>query len=93
MSHEFAHSFQIACYALAQPFHINTVESVSLLVGKVYRDCVIEIEGYHFLVNLIPISLSNFDIILGMKLFKVIRRLMIVDIDNFINKRSKDIVK
>ncbi|XP_052625850.1 uncharacterized protein LOC128132889 [Lactuca sativa] len=66
VSREFALSFQIACYALAQPFHVDTAGSVSLLVDKVYRDCVIEIEGYNFLANLIPISLPNFDIILGM---------------------------
>ncbi|KAL7592625.1 uncharacterized protein LOC111893563 [Lactuca sativa] len=66
VSREFARSFQIACYALAQPFHVDTAGSVSLLVDKVYRDCVIEIEGYNFLANLIPISLPNFDIILGM---------------------------
>lgn len=66
LSHEFAHSFQIACYTFAQPFHVDTAGSVSLLVDEVYRDCVIEIEGYSFLANLIPISLPNFEIILGM---------------------------
>ena len=66
VSYEFAHSFQIACFVLAQPFHVDTAGSISLLADKVYRDCVIEIEGYTFLANLIPISLPNFDIILGM---------------------------
>ena len=66
VSHEFAHSFQIACYALAQPFHVNTTGSISILADKVFRDCVIEIEGYNILANLIPISLPNFDILLGM---------------------------
>ena len=66
VSYEFAHSFQIACFVLAQPFHVDTAGSISLLADKVYRDCVIEIEGYNFLANLIPISLPNFDIILGM---------------------------
>ena len=40
--------------------------SVSLLADKVYRDCVIEIEGYSFVANLIPIFMHNFNIILGM---------------------------
>ena len=66
VSYEFAHSFQIACFVLAQPFHVDTAGSISLLADKIYRDCVIEIEGYNFLANLIPISLPNFDIILGM---------------------------
>ena len=50
VSHEFVHSFQIACYALTQPIHVDTAGSVSLVADKIYRGCVIEIEGLNFLV-------------------------------------------
>ncbi|XP_052627736.1 uncharacterized protein LOC128134251 [Lactuca sativa] len=34
LSHEFAHSFQIACYALVQLFHVDTAGSISLFADK-----------------------------------------------------------
>ena len=40
--------------------------SHSVIVNKVYRDCSIRIREYEFLGDLIELSFSEFDVILGM---------------------------
>ena len=60
--YKFAYSFQIACYAIVQSFHIDNIGNISLLANKAYRVSIIGIESYNLPANLIPI----FDIILDM---------------------------
>ena len=37
-----------------------------ILVTHIYKNCYIEIKGHEFVINLIPIQLGEFDVILGM---------------------------
>ncbi|TLX69919.1 hypothetical protein E9993_22690, partial [Labilibacter sediminis] len=66
VSLRFASYLKHALHAIAKPFYVDTAGSVTLYVDKIYRDCVIEIDSHEFLVDLIPIDLPNFDVIIGM---------------------------
>ncbi|TLX68551.1 hypothetical protein E9993_23220, partial [Labilibacter sediminis] len=66
VSTRFTYHLQSPLQSIKKPFYVDTAGDVSILVDKIYRRCILEIDNHEFHVDLIPIGLSNFDIIVGM---------------------------
>ena len=46
--------------------HVATPSGRTMIVASIYRACIVAIEGVELLVNLMPLSMTHFDVILGM---------------------------
>ncbi|TLX66977.1 hypothetical protein E9993_23350, partial [Labilibacter sediminis] len=66
VSLEFAQMFRSNSSLLENPFYVETAGGVIILAEKVYRNCRLEIDEYEFPIDLVPIELPNFDVIVGM---------------------------
>ena len=66
VSNSFAENLKMPCVDLDTPFTVEVANNALIPVKTVYKNCNVEIKGHNFLVNLIPIQLGEFDIILGM---------------------------
>ena len=54
------------CNALSQPLLVSTPVGDVVLVEEVYKDCVLKIEDKELILDLIPLTIHDFDLILGM---------------------------
>ena len=66
ISHEFMNRLGLPYESLESPLNIEVANKAIILIRHVYKNCCIEIRGHPFLVDLIPIQLGEFDVILGM---------------------------
>lgn len=62
----FYRCFSIVCGALDRSLKVSIDVDRIILVSEVYRDCVSEIFGVGFLIDLIPIATGDVHIIAGM---------------------------
>ncbi|XP_024965104.1 uncharacterized protein LOC112505427, partial [Cynara cardunculus var. scolymus] len=51
---------------LDEPFTVSTFNEELLDADKVYKDCLLILHDYKFLINLIPMDIHGFDIVIGM---------------------------
>ncbi|XP_070036664.1 uncharacterized protein [Nicotiana tomentosiformis] len=51
---------------LLEPFFVSTPVGESILVVRVYRDCVVTLRGRDSMANLIELRMVDFDVIIGM---------------------------
>ncbi|KAK1435339.1 hypothetical protein QVD17_01100 [Tagetes erecta] len=66
VSRDFSNSFKLPTIKLINPLVIEIADSKRLIVWDVYPNCHLEIEGEVYLINLIPIVLGEFDVVIGM---------------------------
>lgn len=58
--------FNVAHEALAQSLKVDISVDITVLVIEVYRDCVVEIFGVGFPIDLIPIAVRDVCVVAGM---------------------------
>jgi len=58
--------FDIIPEQLFEPFSVSTHVGESIIVERVYRDCVISINHKDTMADLVELDMVDFDIILGM---------------------------
>ena len=51
---------------LDKPFPVDTANGVILVADELYRDCVLILDDYKFLIDLIPMDIRVFDVVIGM---------------------------
>ncbi|XP_074337583.1 uncharacterized protein LOC141674782 [Apium graveolens] len=66
VSTSYAKHLDIASTALISDFSVGTPIGVTILVNSQYLDCVVRVDDRELLVDLLPIQMRDFDIILGM---------------------------
>ncbi|KAD4178196.1 hypothetical protein E3N88_26787 [Mikania micrantha] len=66
VSTKFSHHSSFVLEKLSSPLEIEVADSKSFLVFNVYRNCKISIEGEDFAIELIPMMLGEFDVVVGM---------------------------
>ncbi|XP_074355926.1 uncharacterized protein LOC141695588 [Apium graveolens] len=66
VSTSYAKHLDIASTALISDFSVGTPMGVTILVNSQYLDCVVRVDDRELLVDLLPIQMRDFDIILGM---------------------------
>ncbi|XP_024965837.1 uncharacterized protein LOC112506041 [Cynara cardunculus var. scolymus] len=66
VSHTFARCLNFVPYVLAKPFYVDTADGTSMLADKVYKDCVLQLDEHEFFVDLVPMDIYSFDIIIVM---------------------------
>ena len=66
VSTSYAKHLGIAPTALLSDFSVGTPMGVAMLVNTQYLDCVVIVGGKELLVDLLPIHMRDFDVILGM---------------------------
>ena len=66
VSHTFARCLNSAPCVLAEPFLVDTADGTSMLADKVHEDCVLQLDEHEFPVDLVPIDIRSFDIVIGM---------------------------
>ncbi|XP_074323441.1 uncharacterized protein LOC141660359 [Apium graveolens] len=66
VSTSYAKHLDIASTALILDFSVGTPMGVTILVNSRYLDCVVRVDDRELLVDLLPIQMRDFDIILGM---------------------------
>lgn len=62
----FAEKLNISSIPLIDDMIVETVDGSEILIKKQYVDCRLEIDGNVFLINLKPIFMREFDIVIGM---------------------------
>ena len=55
-----------SCSSLPQPFLVSTLVGDVIVVEELYKDCVLEIGDKELIVDLMPLTIHDFDLILGM---------------------------
>ncbi|XP_024971936.1 uncharacterized protein LOC112510818 [Cynara cardunculus var. scolymus] len=50
---------------LEKPFNVDTANRVTLVADKVYKDCKLDLDDHEFTVDLIPMDIHNFDVVIG----------------------------
>lgn len=65
VSETFCRNFTIPIGKLEFPVDIKNADGKILCVSKVYRDCKLEISDETFLINLIPMFMGEFDVVLA----------------------------
>lgn len=65
VSREFAQRLNLPCEPLDFPLNIEVANKEVIPVRHEHKNCCVEIRGHKFLVDLIPIQLKEFDVILG----------------------------
>ncbi|KAH0781790.1 hypothetical protein KY290_001388 [Solanum tuberosum] len=63
----FANNFDVLPEKLCEPFCVSTPVGESILVERVYRDCVISINHKNTMVDLVELNMVDFDVILVIK--------------------------
>ncbi|XP_074347643.1 uncharacterized protein LOC141686508 [Apium graveolens] len=66
VSTSYSKHLDIAYTALISDFSVGTPMGVTILVNSQYLDCVVKVDDRELLVDLLPIQMRDFDIILGM---------------------------
>lgn len=66
VSHDFMPKLKVPCESMLKPLSVEIANKEVILVDKIFKDCCCEIQGQSFSVDLIPMKLGEFDIILGM---------------------------
>ncbi|XP_070057984.1 uncharacterized protein [Nicotiana tomentosiformis] len=66
MSSYFASYLNMSCDSLSAPIYVSTLVGDSIVVDRVYLSCVVSIRGYETRVDLLLLSMMDFDVILGM---------------------------
>ncbi|GKE65127.1 zinc finger, CCHC-type, retrotransposon gag domain protein [Tanacetum coccineum] len=66
VSYEFSKNLSTPPNKLPLPLEVELPDSKVVIVSKVYRDVEIEIDDSYFKIDLIPIMLGLFDIVIGM---------------------------
>ncbi|XP_024963703.1 uncharacterized protein LOC112503970 [Cynara cardunculus var. scolymus] len=51
---------------LEKPLNVDMANGVTLVADKVYKDCKLDLDDHEFTVDLIPIDIYNFDVVIGM---------------------------
>ena len=65
-------SIKFACHSsfvldkLPEPLEVEVADSKTFLVMDVYRNCKLTIDGEDYLVDLLPMTLGEFDVVIGM---------------------------
>ena len=69
------HSFMATSYVmhlggeskkLDNPMIVNTRMGETLTIDAIYLNCVVMVQGYELLIDLLPLEMYDFDVILGM---------------------------
>ncbi|XP_074337595.1 uncharacterized protein LOC141674792 [Apium graveolens] len=66
ISTSYVKHLDIASTALISDFFVGTPIGVTILVNSQYLDCVVRVDDRELFVDLLPIQMRDFDIILGM---------------------------
>ena len=64
VSHKFAQCLNLYFEQLDYPLNIEVANKEVIPVEYIHRNCSVKIRGHQFLVDLIPIQLGEFDVIL-----------------------------
>ncbi|KAJ9537587.1 hypothetical protein OSB04_030320 [Centaurea solstitialis] len=65
VSHAFARCLNSVPCVLAKPFYVDTVDGTPMLADKVYKDCMLQLDEHDFSVDLVPVYIHGFDIVIG----------------------------
>ena len=66
VSSAFATGFNLNCELLDMPIRVSTPVGETVIVGKVYRSCLVTFVGSNTHVDLVILEMVDFDVILGM---------------------------
>ncbi|KAJ9561903.1 hypothetical protein OSB04_007063 [Centaurea solstitialis] len=66
VSHDFIRYMKSVPFMLPIPFTVDTANGVTLVAGRVFRDCSLVLDNHDFLVDLISIDIRGFDVVIGM---------------------------
>ncbi|XP_070049261.1 uncharacterized protein [Nicotiana tomentosiformis] len=66
VSSYFARYLDMPCESLVSPLHVSTSVGNTIVVDCVYRSCMVTIGGLEIRVDLLLLSMVDFDVILGM---------------------------
>ncbi|KAJ9547558.1 hypothetical protein OSB04_020101 [Centaurea solstitialis] len=66
VSHDFVRYMKSVPFMLPIPFTVNTSNGVTLVADRVFRNCSLVLDNHDFLVDLIPIDIRGFDVVVGM---------------------------
>ncbi|XP_024964387.1 uncharacterized protein LOC112504674 [Cynara cardunculus var. scolymus] len=58
--------FKLCAICACKIFYVDTADGTSMLADKVYKDCVLQLDEHEFFVDLVPMDIHSFDIIIGM---------------------------
>ncbi|XP_070049290.1 uncharacterized protein [Nicotiana tomentosiformis] len=61
-----AHHLDMPCESLVSPIHVSTSVGDTIIVDRVYRSCLVTIGSLDTKVDLLLLSMVDFDVILGM---------------------------
>ncbi|XP_024965905.1 uncharacterized protein LOC112506107 [Cynara cardunculus var. scolymus] len=63
---EAGHYLDLVPIMLEKPFNVDTANGVTLKADKVYKDCKLDLDDHEFTVDLIPLDIHNFAVVIGM---------------------------
>lgn len=66
VSHMYTRYLESVPTRLHKPFTVDTANGITLIADKVYMDCIIVLDDHKFSVDLIPIDIRGFDVVIGM---------------------------
>ncbi|KAJ9557756.1 hypothetical protein OSB04_012370 [Centaurea solstitialis] len=66
MSHNYVRYMKSVPFMLPIPFTVDTANGVTLVADRVFRDCSLVLDNHDFFVDLIPIDIRGFDVVIGM---------------------------
>ncbi|XP_024969636.1 uncharacterized protein LOC112508999 [Cynara cardunculus var. scolymus] len=66
VSHVYVRYLKYVPVMLSIPFTVDTANGVTLVTDRVFRDCTLVLDEHDFLVDLIPMDIRGFDVMIGM---------------------------
>ncbi|KAI3735871.1 hypothetical protein L6452_15393 [Arctium lappa] len=66
VSHMYTRYLESVPTRLHKPLTVDTANGITLIADKVYRDCILVLDDHEFSVDLIPIDIRGFDVVIGM---------------------------
>ncbi|XP_024981720.1 uncharacterized protein LOC112518303 [Cynara cardunculus var. scolymus] len=66
VSHVYVRYLEYVPVMLSIPFTVDTGNGVTLIADRVFRDCTLVLDEHEFFVDLIPMDIHGFDVVIGM---------------------------
>ncbi|KAJ9562454.1 hypothetical protein OSB04_007614 [Centaurea solstitialis] len=66
VSHAFVRFLESMPVLFDKPFFVGTANGITLVADRVFIDCTLVLDDHNFFVDLIPIDIHGFDVVIGM---------------------------
>ncbi|KAJ9566939.1 hypothetical protein OSB04_002905 [Centaurea solstitialis] len=66
VTHDYVRYMNSVPFMLPIPLTVDTANGVTLVADRVFRDCSLVLDNHDFFVDLIPIDIRGFDVMIGM---------------------------